>query len=196
MPQFPHRSIVIIALAALLPTLYAPDAFASGKNITSQRHYIAQRFKTYQHNKSKSSASPDVVKGYAEKLATRIQESWESYNIKTITARVALVIGPSGNIVSTKLINSTGPKEDVPHAIESITYATPFGKPPGNKQIEVIVNFRLDRVSVSATVTSNSSGPKRTQPNIAKPPVKKIPTIQKPFNVEEERKKLLEYLSN
>lgn len=95
-----------------------------------------------------------AINKYTAHVLGRIRESWATYNVRSLTAKVRLDIDGEGAIKGTSLIGQSSAADEADKAVEAITFATPFGPPPAKRPLSLTVSFRQGSVSIDGAGAS------------------------------------------
>lgn len=147
-------------------------------------------------------AGNTALNKYTAHVLGRIRESWATYNVNSLTAKVRLEIDGEGAIKGTSLLNASHGAEDADKAVESITFATPFGPPPSKKPLSLTVSFRQSSVSIegagSSTTSATTSAAKSPRSPAILPPhsTQRSASTGGRYDTRQSARELLDYLEN
>ncbi|MBI1271893.1 hypothetical protein GC174_15820 [bacterium] len=143
---------------------------------------------------------------YTTHVLGRIRESWATYNVNSLTAKVRLEIDAEGAIKGTSLLNASSGAEDADKAVEAITFATPFGPPPSKKPLSLTVSFRQSSVSIEGlggtTTGATATAARSPRTKAYSPPILPSHATQRSastggrYDTRQSARELLDYLEN
>lgn len=147
-----------------------------------------------------------AINKYTAHVLGRIRESWATYNVRSLTAKVRLDIDGEGAIKGTSLIGQSSAADEADKAVEAITFATPFGPPPAKRPLSLTVSFRQGSVSIDGAGASTRGATIATTKSPAIKPY--TPAILPPhstqrsastggrYDTRQSARELLDYLEN
>lgn len=147
-------------------------------------------------------AGNTALNKYTAHVLGRIRESWATYNVNSLTAKVRLEIDAEGAIKGTSLLNASNGAEDADKAVEAITFATPFGPPPSKKPLSLTVSFRQSSVSIEgagiSTTSATTSAAKSPRSPAILPPhsTQRSASTGGRYDTRQSARELLDYLEN